>query len=245
MPAPAAASSPADPNSPPADSPAVTALAAGLWRCAGCAAVCEPPAAALAQGRTRCPRCDAAVHPRKPDSIARSWAYLLAATALYLPANLLPVTHTASIAGRSTDTIFSGIVYLWHDGSFALAVIVFIASIVVPVTKLLVLSLLLISLQRQETRWLRQRLQAFRLLEMIGRWSMLDVFVVTMLSSLVQVESLAELEPRPGAIAFGAVVVLTMLATHAFDPRLLFDRAEDGAPAAASATASPTAATPT
>ena len=157
---------------------------------------------------------------------------------------------TTVVAARVQDNRFEvawvgdSRVYLWHDGSFALAVIVFIASIVVPVTKLLVLSLLLISLQRQETRWLRQRLQAFRLLEMIGRWSMLDVFVVTMLSSLVQVESLAELEPRPGAIAFGAVVVLTMLATHAFDPRLLFDRAEDGAPAAATATAPPTAATP-
>jgi paraquat-inducible protein A len=245
MPAPAAASTPAaTAAAPPAEPPARPALAAGLWRCAGCAAVCEPPAAALAEGRARCPRCDAVVRPRKPDAVARSWAFLLAATALYLPANLLPVTHTASIAGRSTDTIFSGIVYLWHDGSYALAVIVFIASIVVPVTKLLVLSLLLISLQRQETRWLRQRLQAYRLLEMIGRWSMLDVFVVTMLSALVQVESLAELEPRPGAIAFGAVVVLTMLATHAFDPRLLFDRAEDGAPAAPPAALPAAAATP-
>ena len=203
-----------------------SALSAGLWRCHGCAAVCEPPPDGVAQGHARCPRCDAVVKPRKPDSIGRSWAYLLAATALYLPANLLPVTDTASIAGRQSDTIFSGIVYLWKDGSYPLALIVFIASIIVPVTKLLLLSLLLISLQRGEARWTMRRLKAYRVLELIGRWSMLDVFVVTMLAALVQVESLAELRPGPGAVAFGAVVVLTMLATHSFDPRLLFDRDE-------------------
>jgi paraquat-inducible protein A len=206
--------------------PACSALAAGLWRCRGCAAVCVPPPEAIAQGRVRCPRCDAVVHPRKHDAIARSWAFLLAATALYLPANLLPVTTTASLGGRQVDTIFSGIVYLWKDGSYPLAAIVFIASIVVPVTKLLLLSLLLISLQRHDRRWAERRLKAYRILEQIGRWSMLDIFVVTMLAALVQVESLAELRPGPGAMAFGAVVVLTMLATHSFDPRLLFDKPE-------------------
>ena len=206
--------------------PACSALAAGLWRCRGCAAVCLPPPEAREQGRARCPRCDAVVHPRLPDSVARSWAFLLAGTALYLPANLLPVTSTAAIGGRQNDTIFSGIVYLWKDGSYPLAAIVFIASIVVPVTKLLLLSLLLISLQRHDRRWAERRLKAYRVLEQIGRWSMLDIFVVTMLAALVQVESLAELRPGPGAMAFGAVVVLTMLATHSFDPRLLFDKPE-------------------
>jgi paraquat-inducible protein A len=89
-----------------------------------------------------------------------------------------------------------------------------------------VLSLLLISLQRHDRRWAERRLKAYRTLEQIGRWSMLDIFVVTMLAALVQVESLAELRPGPGAMAFGAVVVLTMLATHSFDPRLLFDKPE-------------------
>jgi len=209
---------------PPA--PACSALAAGLWRCRGCAAVLVPPPEALDLQRARCPRCDAVVRPRQPDAVARSWAFLLAATALYLPANLLPVTTTASIGGRQADTIFSGIVYLWKDGSYPLAAIVFIASIVVPVTKLLLLSLLLISLQRHDRRWAPRRLKAYRILELIGRWSMLDIFVVTMLAALVQVESLAELRPGPGAMAFGAVVVLTMLATHSFDPRLLFDKPE-------------------
>ena len=200
-----------------------SALAAGLWRCRGCNAVCVPPAEALAHARARCPRCDAVVHPRKPDAVARSWAFLLAGTALYLPANLLPVTSTASIGGRQADTIFSGIVYFWKDGSYGLAVLVFVASILVPMTKLLLMSMLLISLQRHDRRWTRRRLAAYRTLELIGRWSMLDIFAITMLAALVQVESLAELTPGPGAMAFGAVVVLTMLATHCFDPRLLFD----------------------
>ena len=206
--------------------PACSALAAGLWRCRGCNAVCVPPPAARDQGRTRCPRCDAVVHPRLPDSIARSWAFLLAGTALYLPANWLPVTSTAAIGGRQNDTIFSGIVYFWKDGSYGLAVLVFVASILVPMTKLLLLSLLLISLQRHDRRWAVRRLKAWRVLELIGRWSMLDIFAITMLAALVQVESLAELTPGPGAMAFGAVVVLTMLSTHSFDPRLLFDKPE-------------------
>ena len=206
--------------------PACSALAAGLWRCRGCAAVCVPPPEGVAQGRTRCPRCDAVVHPRRPDSVARSWAFLLAGTALYLPANLLPVTTTASIGGRQSDTIFSGIVYFWKDGSYGLAVLVFVASILVPITKLLLLSLLLISLQRHDRRWAVRRLKVWRVLELIGRWSMLDIFAITILAALVQVESLAELTPGPGAMAFGAVVVLTMLATHSFDPRLLFDKPE-------------------
>lgn len=207
----------------PESPPPCSALTAGLWRCHGCAAICEPPAEALVRQRARCPRCDAVVHPRKPDAIARSWAYLLAGTALYLPANLLPVMDTTTISGTQSDTIFSGIVYLWADGSYALAVIVFVASIVVPITKLLLLSLLLISLQRQDRRWAKRRLKAYRLLEAIGRWSMLDVFVVTLLAGLVQVESLANVTPGPGAMAFAAVVVLTMLATHSFDARLLYD----------------------
>ena len=210
----------------PSDVPACSALAAGLWRCRGCAAVCVPPPEAVEQGRARCPRCDAVVHPRKPEAIARAWAFLLAGTALYLPANLLPVTATSAIGGRQTDTIFSGIVYFWKDGSYGLAVLVFVASIVVPMTKLLLMSLLLISLQRHDRRWAQRRLKAYRVLELIGRWSMLDIFAITMLAALVQVESLAELRPGPGAMAFGAVVVLTMLATHSFDPRLLFDKPE-------------------
>jgi len=206
--------------------PLATALSAGLWRCHGCAGVCEVPAGLE---RARCPRCDATIVARQPDAIGRTWAWLLAATALYLPANLLPVTTTTSLAGAQLDTIFSGIVYLWEDGSWVLAIIVFIASIVVPVAKLLLLSLLLISVQNGHTHGRGLRTQVYRGLEIIGRWSMLDIFVVAMLASLVQVENLAELRPGPGAMAFGAVVVLTMLATRSFDPRLIWDALDDDA----------------
>lgn len=195
----------------------------GLWRCHGCAAVCTPPEGAAHQAR--CPRCGATVLPRKRDAVARSWAFLLAAAALYVPANLLPVTSTSSLLGAQSDTILSGILYLWHEGSWALAALVFVASIVVPMLKLVLLSTLLISVQQQSTRWTRQRQQLFRFLEAIGRWSMLDIFVVAMLAALVQIQNLAELQPGPGAMAFAAVVVLTMLATHSFDARLIWDRA--------------------
>jgi paraquat-inducible protein A len=208
--------------------PASTALSAGLWRCHGCAGVCQVPAGVE---RARCPRCDATIVARQPDSVGRTWAWLLAATALYLPANLLPVTATTSLAGAQLDTIFSGIVFLWDEGSWVLAIIVFIASILVPVAKLLLLSLLLISVQNGHTRRRGLRTQVYRGLEIIGRWSMLDIFVVAMLASLVQVENLAELRPGPGAMAFGAVVVLTMLATRSFDPRLIWDVANDDAAA--------------
>jgi len=202
--------------------------------------VCAPPPQAIAGGRARCPRCDAIVVPRKRDSIARSWAFLLAGTALYLPANLLPVMTTGSLGTSQDDTIFSGIVYLWKDGSYPLAALVFVASIVVPVAKLLILSLLLISLQRHDRRWANRRLKAYRVLELIGRWSMLDIFVVTLLAALVHVENLAEVQPGPGAMAFGAVVVLTMLATHSFDPRLLYDQPEEQSPASMTTTTAPT-----
>lgn len=211
-----------DPGAPDA----VGALSLGLWRCHRCAAVCAPPAGVVQ--RVRCPRCGASVTPRKPDSVARSWAFLLAAAALYVPANLLPVTTTSSLLGAQTDTILSGILYLWHEGSWALAALVFVASIVVPMLKLVLLSTLLISVQQQSTRWVRQRQKLFRFLEAIGRWSMLDIFVVAMLAALVQIQNLAELQPGPGAIAFAAVVVLTMLATHSFDARLIWDRARPG-----------------
>ena len=108
---------------PVAAEPAPSALSTGRWRCHGCAGVCEVPAGVE---QARCPRCDAAIMARQPDSIGRTWAWLLAATALYLPANLLPVTATTSLAGAQVDTIFSGIVFLWEDGSWALAGIVFV-----------------------------------------------------------------------------------------------------------------------
>jgi paraquat-inducible protein A len=170
-----------------------------------------------------CQRCGATLHRRRPDSVGRTWAFLLAATILYIPANLLPVMYTASLFGKEDDTIISGVVYFWTSGSPALAVIIFIASIVVPVLKLASLSLLAFTAQRR-SRWRPlQRTMLYRIVEFVGRWSMLDIFVITLTVALVRFQSLAVITAGPGAMAFCAVVVLTMIAAMQFDPRLIWD----------------------
>lgn len=174
----------------------------------------------------RCPRCGSPLHGRKPDSIARTWAFIIAAAILYIPANLLPIMETSSLFGTQDDTILSGVVYLWVSGSWHLALVVFIASILVPMTKLIALVILVLSVQLR-ARWQPvQRTRLYRLLELVGRWSMLDVYVVTLLVALVQLEALATIRPGSGALAFGAVVVLTMFAAMSFDPRLIWDSLE-------------------
>ncbi|MES2115691.1 MAG: paraquat-inducible protein A [Pseudomonadota bacterium] len=171
----------------------------------------------------RCGRCGAALHRRRPDSVGRTWALLLAAAILYIPANLLPVMYTHSLFGKEDDTIISGVIYFWHSGSPALAAIIFIASIVVPVLKLAALSLLAWTAQRR-SRWRPlQRTVLYRLVELVGRWSMLDIFVITLTVALVRFQTLAVITAGPGALAFCAVVVLTMLASMQFDPRLIWD----------------------
>jgi paraquat-inducible protein A len=145
---------------------------------------------------------------------------------LYIPANLLPVMHTTSLLGSEDDTIMSGVVYFWTSGDWPLSVIVFIASIMVPMLKLNVLVLLTVTAQRR-SRWRpTQRMKLYRMVERIGRWSMLDVFVVTLTVALVRFKSLAVITAGPGAIAFGSVVILTMLASMQFDPRLIWDNVE-------------------
>lgn len=192
-----------------------------LARCPTCGQLGSPAAT------SRCPRCNTRLHRRRPHSIQRTWALLIAAYVLYLPANLLPITVTSSIFGTQRDTIISGVAYLWGSGSWAIAVIVFVASIVVPLLKLFSLTLLVLSVQRR-WRWeALPRTKLFRVLEAIGRWSMLDVYVVTILVALVQVRSLAAITPGSGLLAFAAVVVLSMLATMAFEPRLIWDALDE------------------
>ncbi|WP_229205518.1 MULTISPECIES: paraquat-inducible protein A [unclassified Duganella] len=173
-----------------------------------------------------CARCGARLHRRHPDSVGRTWAFLLAATILYIPANLLPVMYTHSLFGKEDDTIISGVVYFWTSGSPALAAIIFIASIVVPVLKLAALALLAWTAQRR-SRWQpMQRTALYRIVEFVGRWSMLDIFVITLTVALVRFQSLAVITAGPGAMAFCAVVVLTMIAAMQFDPRLIWDPVE-------------------
>jgi len=170
-----------------------------------------------------CPRCGARLHWRKPDSISRTWALLIAAMICYIPANVLPMMHTGSLFGSQSDTIMSGIVYFWTSGSWYLALIIFFASIMVPLLKMIALVLLLVTAQLH-SRWQQeQRARLYRLVEFVGRWSMLDIYVVAVIVALVQLQALATIRPGPGAIAFGAVVVLTMFAAMSFDPRLIWD----------------------
>ncbi|KVN24593.1 paraquat-inducible protein A [Burkholderia pyrrocinia] len=198
-----------------------TAARAGLASCHTCGLV-----QTLDHPHAHCARCGAALHFRTPNSIARTWALLIAAAILYIPANLLPIMRTASIVGAQQDTIMSGVVLFWVSGDWPLAVVVFVASILVPMLKLGVLVILVISAQRRSPWRPMQRTRLFRIVERIGRWSMLDIFVVTLTVALVQFRSLAVITAGPGALAFGSVVILTMLASMQFDPRLIWDPVE-------------------
>lgn len=179
--------------------------------------------ATLRHEGVRCPRCGFALHARKPASLQRTSALLVAAVVLYVPANTLPIMATASVVtGRESHTILGGIVELWHGGSWDLALIVFVASIAVPILKIAALALLVITAQRR-SRWRQaERASLYRLIETVGHWSMLDVFVVVLLVGMVRFGAFASVDPAAGLLAFGAVVVLTMLASASFDPRLIW-----------------------
>lgn len=188
---------------------------------------CEQLTRASSAHAHQCPRCGARVHLRKPESLARTTAYLVSAAILYIPANLLPIMHTSSLRGDEDDTILSGVLVLLHTGSWPLALLVFFASIMVPMLKLIALTLLVLSVYRRWSSPPQGRLRLYRMVEFVGRWSLLDIYVLTVLVALVQLQALATIEPRGGALAFGAVVVLTMLSAQSFDPRLLWDRPQD------------------
>ncbi|WP_025600938.1 paraquat-inducible protein A [Burkholderia sp. WSM2230] len=213
----------AAPGAPEESAAAPTAARAGLFVCHDCSLVSKP--LAHAHGGI-CPRCGAVLHLRKPSSLPRTWAFLLAAMVLYIPAVLLPVMVTNTVFDTQSDTILSGVVFLWNSGSWALAVIVFIASIVVPMLKILALAYLAWSTQLRSPVIPRKRTRIYRFLDLVGRWSMLDIYVITILVALVQFGSVATIDAGPGAIAFGSVVVLTMFAALSFDPRLIWDPVE-------------------
>lgn len=170
-----------------------------------------------------CPRCGATLHFRKRESVSRCWALLISAYILYIPANLLTIMETGSFFSYRKDTIISGVFELWRTGSWIIAIIVFIASVTIPLLKLISLTLLLVTVQRRSKWHPKQRTRLYRLVELVGRWSMLDIYVVALLAALVQLGSMATVKAGPGALAFGAVVVLTMFASMQFDPRLIWD----------------------
>ena len=192
-----------------------TARSQGLMPCRRCGTVWQE-----AHEGERCQRCGSRLHLSKPDSLNRTWALLVAACVMYLPANLLPVMVTRSLFGTQQDTILSGVIFFWLSGSYGIAAIIFVASFLVPLFKLAALVVLLVTAQRR-SGWRRaERARLYHVIEVIGRWSMLDVFVVALLAGLVRIQGFAEITAGPGIAAFGAVVVLTMLASLAFDPKL-------------------------
>jgi paraquat-inducible protein A len=170
-----------------------------------------------------CPRCGARVHHRKPDSLIRTTAYLLAAAICYVPANLYPIMTVASLGQVQSDTILSGAIYLLFNGMWPLAVIVIVASVVVPLVKLVALSFLVFTVHRGSRRHPKERALLYRIVETVGRWSMVDVYVVTILVALVHLGALASVEAEIGSFFFAVVVVLTILAAESFDPRLIWD----------------------
>jgi paraquat-inducible protein A len=199
--------------------PAITANARGLVACHVCGLVSRPVAAL----HMRCPRCDAPLHDRIPRSLSRTWAFLVAAMMLYLPANLLPIMHVTQLGRLRSDTILSGTEYLLAHGMWPLALIVFVASVLIPLAKIAILVMLLLSVQLHAQARPMDRLRLYRFTEFVGRWSMVDVFVVTVLVALVHLGQVAEIKAGLGAAFFAGVVVLTMLAAKTFDPRLIWD----------------------
>jgi paraquat-inducible protein A len=198
----------------------LTTRQAGLVACPHCRHI-EPA------GTARCPHCHGKMEQRKANSLSRVYAYLIAAAILYIPANLLPVMETSTLFSSKKDTILSGIIYFWTSGSQALAALIFVVSIMVPLLKLGVLSTLAWTVHHGSPNHRHQRTVLFRIVEVIGRWSMLDVFVVALMVGLVHFQGVAVIEAGPGAAAFGSVVVLTILAARSFDPRLIWDSVED------------------
>ena len=170
-----------------------------------------------------CPRCGAGLHRRKPNSLGRGWALISAATILYIPANLLPIMTVVYFGAGEHDTILSGVEALIAAEMWPVALLVFFASITVPVLKLIGLTYLLWSVQRRSPTRQRDRTRLYRLIEGVGRWSMVDIFMISLLAALVQLGAIATIHAELGAVAFAAVVVITMLASESFDPRLIWD----------------------
>ncbi|OTP66594.1 paraquat-inducible protein A [Caballeronia sordidicola] len=192
--------------------------------CPGCKLVCEDTLDA--DPLARCPRCDASLHRRKVGSLSRAWAFLIAAMVFYIPANVYAVVYT-NILGKSTDnTIIGSIVDFWMSGPYPLALLIFIASVAVPCGKFLSLGLLLVTSQRASSRARQERTRLYRLLELVGYWSMLDVLVVAWGSALGNFGALSSAGPRIGILFFGLVVILTLLSAISFDPRLIWDSTE-------------------
>lgn len=199
---------------------AITAAQAGLVSCEACQLLTRP---APGEDPGFCPRCGEALELRRHASIQKTWALVIAAAVCYIPANALPVLNTTSLGETEADTILGGVAFLYTSGSWPLALIVLVASVMIPLGKLVALAYLLLTVRQGSVRNSHDRTRLYRMVEFIGRWSMLDVFVDTFTVALVQLSPLMSVAPGTGVLFFAAVVVLTMLAAESFDPRLIWD----------------------
>ncbi len=211
----------------------INAAAAGLIACRHCSLLMQAPRDPATT--LRCPRCAARVYVRFPQSLQRTWALVVCAAICYVPANLLPILTVTRFGSGDPDTIFSGVVHLFADGQWPIAVLVFVASVFVPLMKIVVIMGLLITIKAGSRAWLRERSALFHLIDFLGRWSMIDIFMISILVAIVQLGSIATIEAGLGAAYFGAVVISTMFAAITFDPRLIWDAAADHNPMSAGA----------
>ena len=201
---------------------AVSAARVGLVSCTTCRLLSRPADRA---SPGYCPRCGAALVWRRLHSVQYTWALLIAAAICYIPANALPVLRTTALGSTEADTIIGGVIFLYESGSWPLALIVLVASVMIPLGKILALGYLLVTVQRGSVENSHDRTRVYELVEFVGRWSMLDVFVDAFVVALVQLQPLMSVEPGLGVVFFMVVVVLTMLAAQSFDPRLIWDAA--------------------
>src|SRR5258705_325444 len=198
----------------------LTAAQAGFVSCETCALLSRPADPAEPG---YCPRCGGKVESRHHHSIQFTWALLVAAAICFIPANVLPVLSTTTLGSVDSENIMGGVVFLYPSGSWPLALIVLIASVMIPLGKLVALAYLLIPVQRGSVSSSHERTRLYRMVEFIGRWSMLDVFVDTFTVALIQLQPLMFVEPGSGVVFFAAVVVLTVIAGESFRPRLIWD----------------------
>jgi len=205
----------------------LTARQAGMISCQDCHLVCRIPSPLSNASGMICPRCGSRMHQRKPNSLARTWALVITALILYVPANVLPISISTTMGSTQEDTIISGVIFFIKSGSWLIGMIIFMASIFVPILKMVALIYLLISVQRKSQKHPLDRTRLYRIIEAVGRWSMVDIFVITIMAALIKLGFLGNFEAGPAAVYFGAVVVITIFAAMSFDPRLIWDTIKD------------------
>lgn len=198
------------------DDDEASAKSAGLVGCHICGALSEA-------GADSCKRCGEHLHSRKPGGLNRTWALLFTSVILYIPANLYPIMDTVFLGDDSPSTILGGVLVLWAMGSYPIAAVIFFASVVVPLVKILALLWLCYMVQRGQGASPLGKLKLYRMTEFVGRWSMIDVFVVAILAGLIRLDNLMTIYPGPAAVAFAGVVLITMVAAMSFDSRLIWD----------------------